>query len=354
MNNLDISFGVARLAERFTSRTSNGVKFSWFILYVLVQSLSACREDVEVFAKPEFIPVVYCLLDPEDSVQTVRISRVFQDRRSQLEWQGEYDGYLADSLNRIYMEAPGSDGSKITTRFKWKEEIRLVNDTVFARTDLYTANLRPGYGIDYQLYVYYPEISKIVYGKTRTVTRVQLVDPALVPGRKVVIAPSQPYVIRWFGTTESVFFQGILDVNYLEDNGQQFISATIRIPLRPVVQYPTINVISQNFSGMHWLQSLRDQIPVRDSVRRKLADLDFTLYFGGAELALFANSGLNPKGPEGAVADFTNLENARGLFSSISSIRVPGIPLADQTLDTVALHEVTRNLNFLRSYEDFK
>lgn len=337
-----------------TCGISKGVKFPGIMLYLLILSLGACREDVEVFAKPEFIPVVYCLLDPEDSIQTVRISRVFQDRRTQLEWQGEYDGYLADSLNRIYLEAPGPSGSKVTTRFQWKEQIRPVNDTSFARTDLFTANLKPGYGTDYQLYVYYPEISRIVFGKTRTVTRIQLVDPALVPGRKVVIAPSQPYVIRWFGTVESVFFQGILDVNYLEEMGNQIVSHKITIPLRPVVQYSTTNVISQNFSGMHWLQSLRDQIPARDSVRRKLADLDFTFYFGGAELALFANSGLNPKRPEGTVADFTNLENARGLFSSISSIRVTGIPLADQTLDTVALHVLTRKLNFLRSHEDFE
>ena len=82
-------------------------------------------------------------------------------------------------------------------------------------------------------------------------------------------------------------------------------------------------------------------------------DIDFTFYYGGTELALFAHSGFDPKGAEGMVVDFTNLDNGRGLFSSISSIRVPGIPLAGQTLDTIALHELTRKLNFLRSYEDF-
>jgi len=330
---------------------NKAVKTGFWLLALL---LSSCEENVQVFAPSEFIPVVYCLLNPEDSVQTVRVSRLFQDRRSQAEWQSDYDRYLADTLNRIYIEAIDPAGARATTYFKWTEQIRPVYDSVYTRTDLFTARLKPGYGLVYQLYVYYPEIKKMASAKIRTLTKIQLVDPAIVPGRKLVIAPSQPYMIRWYGSKESIYFQGIVDIHYLEEESGQIIAKSIRMPLRPVLESQTAILISQNISGIHFLQALRDQIPVQDGVRRKMADIDFTFYFGGAELAIFANSGFDPKGAEGMVVDFTNLDNARGLFSSISSIRVTSIPLAEQTLDTIALHELTRNLNFLRSHEDFK
>lgn len=322
------------------------------ILVLIV--LASCSDDVEVFAPPDFIPVVYCLLNPEDSVQTVRISRLFQDRKSREMWESVYDIYLADTLNKLYIEAIDSSGEVITTRFTWKEQIRSANDSVYTRSDLFTACLRPDYGADYQLYAYFPETRKMVSARIRTLTRIQLVDPAIVPGRKLVIAPSQPYVIRWYGTLESVYFQGVVDLNYLEEISGQILSKSIRMPLRPVMETRTLVLNSQNISGMHLLKTLRDQIPVQADIRRKMADVDFTFYFGGMELALFANSGFNPKGPEGSVVDFTNLDNGRGLFSSISSIRLTGIPLAPQTIDTIALHELTRDLNFLRSNEDFK
>jgi type IV secretory pathway VirB4 component len=101
------------------------------------------------------------------------------------------------------------------------------------------------------------------------------------------------------------------------------------------------------------LLSLKNQIPVKEGVRRKLTTIDFTFYYGGTEIALFANSGLSPKGLEGTVQDFSNLDNARGLFSSLSTIQVNALFLSNQSIDTIALNSVTKPLNFLKSHEEF-
>ncbi len=114
-----------------------------------------------------------------------------------------------------------------------------------------------------------------------------------------------------------------------------------------VLQYTNEPILSQNVGGMHLLLSPKNQIPVKEGVRRKLTTIDFTFYFGGTEIALFANSGLSPKGLEGTVQDFSNLDNARGLFSSLSTIQVNGLFLSNQSIDTIALNSVTKPLNFL-------
>lgn len=313
---------------------------------------TSCEEDFQVDAEAEFIPVVYCLLNPEDSVQIVRVSRVFKDKRAGLPLEIQYDTYLADTLNAIYIDTFEAEGK--TTTIPFKRIGQLENGPNPPVPDyLYSAVMRPGYGKDYQLNVYFPGISKMVSGKIRTLTRIELIDPAAVPGRKLVISPSQPYMIRWYSTKESVYFQGKVELNYLEEENGLIQAKAVEMPLRPVMITKSDVLNSQNISGMHFLQALRDQISIKSGVRRKMADIDFTFYYGGVELALFASSGYDPQGADGTAVDFSNLENGRGLFSSISQVRVTEIPLAEQTLDTIALHELTRHLNFLRSYEDF-
>lgn len=334
-------------------------RLSWLSLLTMLSLLSglsllstSCEEDVNVFAPEKFIPVVYCLLDPADSVQTVRVSRVFQDRKQLSEWENTFDRYLADSSNRIYIEQIGNNGKRIKWNFDYSKQIRSGSDTVFACTNLFTAVFKPGYSEEYQLYVYFPETKTMASAKIRTLARVSLIDPAIVPGRKLVIDPTQAYVIRWNSAPGTAYFQGIFHINYMEKDAEQITGKTVSMPLRAVLQYPDKTLISQNVSGLHLLQTLAELIPVRDGVRRKLTGFDFTFYYGGTELALFANSGMNPKGSEGMVVDFSNLDNARGIFSSLSYQRVIGILLSDQTQDTIALSPLTKNLNFLLCHED--
>lgn len=327
---------------------------SWLsLLSLLMAVITSCEEDVNVFAPQEFIPLAYCLLDPEDSVQTVRVSRVFQDRKQLTQWDEIYDGYLADSGNRVYVEQIGANGERRQWNFRFSKQMRTANDTVFACTSLFTADLKPGYAEEYQLYVYFPETKTMASAKIRTLSRVNLIDPALVPGRKLVIDPTQPYVVRWNTAPGTAYYQGIFHINYLEKDSAQITAKSVSMPLRAVLHYPDLTIVSQNVSGIHLLQTLAGQIPVLEGVKRKLTGFDFTLFYGGEELALFANSGMNPKGSEGMVVDFSNLDNARGIFSSLSSLEVVGIPLSDQTQDTIALSPITKHLNFLLCNEDF-
>jgi hypothetical protein len=315
--------------------------------------LESCEENIQVLAPPEFIPVVYCLLNPSDTVQTVRISRVFQDRNEMSAWEKRYDGYIGDSLNQIYLETVGEQGVYETRDFTFATQTRQSHDSIFACTYLFTAAFKPEFSKNYNLYIYFPETRIMVSSNIQTLSKVHLIDPAMVPGRKVVIDPSQPYVIRWTSAVGTSYYQGIFHVNYLEEETGQITGKSICMPMRIVLQYSNHTELSQEVGGVHLLQTLKEQIPVKDGVRRKLTNLDFSFYYGGDEIALFANSGMNPKGPEGMVLDFSNFDNARGIFSSISSIEVKGLTFSNQAIDTIANHFLTKQLNFLTSNEDF-
>ena len=172
-------------------------------------------------------------------------------------------------------------------------------------------------------------------------------------GRKMVIDPSQVYILRWFGSPGTAYYQGTFFINYLEKKSGEIQSKRLAMTLNPVLEYPDEAVFSQNVSGTFLLQTLKENIPVLDSVSRKIVNLDFTFVYGGVELALFSNSGINPLGLSDRVYDYTNLDNARGVFSSISRLHVYGIPLSEQSADTIALNSITKNLNFVSTDEEF-
>ena len=315
--------------------------------------LQSCEEDIQLYSSPEFVPVVYCLLNPQDSIQTVRVSRVFQNRNQLSDWEQTYNRYLSDSTNRIYIESIAENGDRTIIDFSYSQPFRTCNDTLFTCTDLYTCKLKPSHLIDYSLFVFFPETKTMASGKIKPVAPVQLIDPAIVPGRKMVIDPSQAYVIRWLGSLGVAYYQGIFHINYLEKKADEIVSKTISMPLNAILQYPDEGVFSQNVSGTTLLRTLVDSIPVLDSVSRKIINFDFTFIYGGTELALFSNSGINPLGLSDRVSDFSNLDNARGVFSSISRLHVYGIPLSDQSIDTISMNPLTKNLNFISSNEEF-
>lgn len=328
---------------------------NWLICGLIIAGLGlrSCEQDVDLYCDTKFIPVVYCLLNPQEQVQTVRISRVFQDRENFSAWEQKYDSFLRDTMDRIYIERIDGSGFRTIYDFTFSEEIMDTEVSGFALTRLYNCNLKPRQDSAYQLYAYFSETRTMSSAKIRVLSPVELVDPATVPGRKMVIDPTQPYVIRWYGSKGTAYYQGIFNINYLEKKLDEIQGKTISMVLDPVLQYPQEAVFSQNLSGVHLLRFLVESIPEVDSVKRKIVDFDFTFIYGGEELALFTNSGINPMGLSDRVSDYSNLDNSRGVFSSISRLEVYGIPVAGQSIDTIAMNPLTRHLNFVQSDEDF-
>ncbi len=59
-----------------------GVKYKRIIIIsvfaaILLSFLQSCEEDIEVFSGDPYAPIVYCLLDPFDTVQYVRLSKSY-------------------------------------------------------------------------------------------------------------------------------------------------------------------------------------------------------------------------------------------------------------------------------------
>jgi hypothetical protein len=105
------------------------------VFLILVWILTACQQDVDLYTESKFTQVKYCLLNPQDTVQKLRVSRVFQDRTEQTKWEVQYDEYLNDSNNRMYIESIDQDGQRHNTYFEFSEKLQ-NDDNHFADTRL--------------------------------------------------------------------------------------------------------------------------------------------------------------------------------------------------------------------------
>ncbi|MCB9232693.1 MAG: DUF4249 family protein [Bacteroidia bacterium] len=68
-------------------------KYSIYLLLLLalLGVLPSCSTDFEVYAPEKDIYIVYCVLNPEDSLQTVRISKAYQVEGDAIQYAGEND-----------------------------------------------------------------------------------------------------------------------------------------------------------------------------------------------------------------------------------------------------------------------
>lgn len=309
--------------------------------------IAGCEDQIDILAPPEFIPVVYCLLDPDQDVQKLRISRVFQESDPK-----KISDPLVNSY-KVWMESRNENNDRELFNFYYVTERteRFQNQTHI--THLFESEMKPERTTVYQLYVYFPELNKMVSGTTKTVGDVSIIDPAIVPGREIVLHPYESYTFRWSTGQSSSYYQGVIRINYLEKENHEISSKSVDLVMRPILTEPDLVYFNQNLTGIGFLNNLKENIPIISVVERKLISLDYSLYHGGYELMLFSQAAVNPNAFSNMTSDYSNLDNGRGVFSSLTALSVNNLSFAEQTIDTLAFHPLTKSLNFISSDEDF-
>ena len=77
--------------------------------------IGACSTDVELIAPGDPIPVVYCLLDPEDSIQYVRIGSTYSVYPGDTNFRPDQKEILVDQEMSVYLSIEYTDLSQKIT-----------------------------------------------------------------------------------------------------------------------------------------------------------------------------------------------------------------------------------------------
>jgi hypothetical protein len=311
-------------------------------------TLTACTTEIELIVPGEPIPVVYCLLDPEDSVQYVRLGMTYAVQPGDTAMQPSQDEILIDQEILVYLAAEYSD---VKQQIFYAEPIdTLPKESGWfpsAVNQIYAIRCKIRSGTRYSLYVHFLSSNRIVHAETVTMgDPFTIIDPDIVPGREATLVPGIDFFVRFPPVTNGPIFQSTMTFRYAEVRGTVWSNHSLVLPQKFVYEMDTtVAYGEQRIAGDRFLLDVSRNILPEAGVRRVPQGLDFHISCGGSDLALKIRAENNTQ--SFSILDVNSFDNAIGVFSCLTHRWVMDVPLSHFTQDTLAKGPLTRELGFL-------
>lgn len=330
------------------------------ILLITIGFIYSCSTDFDVDADWKDITIVYGLLNPADSVQYIKVNKAFL---------GKADAYqmaqCSDSLNysNVNVILEKIKKGKVVTTITLEKTILPKVDGIFSTNDniVYKTNARllstsdDIEDIEYALRIFIPQNGKNIESKTSLVDNLRI--SSLQKYISFTHSENEPNCVVKFETAKNAkLYELSLSIHFIEYNSETG-SKTYR-----TLDWPQPLLTSETNSGMEKLEFdinkqsffrfMASKLTVSPSIKRvaikRAVDLNFIV--GGEDL----NTYIEVNSPSNTIVQekpaYTNITNGIGLFSCRYDTTVAGKQFSDDTLDSLSLGPITRELNFVPSY----
>lgn len=320
--------------------------------------MAGCSNDLEVMAPYKDIPVVYCVLNPNENVQYLRLEKSFLGAAS------AYD--MARVTDSIYYR----DGVVVLERWadgELKESFPMTGietsprDTGIFSWDpnfLYKVETPLKSNAEYRLNIKIPSTGAEVTGTTHVVSEFRVIKPESFRKTLPFSSYDNYLTVEWVTARYTRIYQLQIRFHYLEVTGEDTIRKYADWNIAHYVassdaggQKLTADILQRNF--YKWVGNQLD-IPSKPMIRladRQAIDVVFTV--GGDELYLYMEIYKPETGIPKEKPVFTNIRDGIGLFSSRFRQTLPGKALSDHSIDSLAYGMYTRKLGFGDSQNDY-
>ena len=294
------------------------------------------------------IPVVYCLLNPDSSVQYVRVGQTYTVPLDQPGYIPGREELMIDEEIVVYLAAERTD---------LKQDIYYgtLIDPFPKDSGMYPREANQVYEIkcnilpdcSYSLYIHFIETNRVVYGQTKSFGNgFKIIDPEKVPGRSINLFSDLDFYVRFKPVTNGSIYQSTMTFRYLDILDGERTEHSIVFPQSFVTEADTgLAFIDQRISGERFLIDVSRNVLPAEGIRRIPLGFDFHITCGGNDLAVIINAENNTQ--SFSVMEVNSFDNAFGVFSCMSHRHVYDFPLSRYTIDTLAKGPLTRNLGFL-------
>lgn len=318
----------------------------WLLSVISLPFYQSCTEEIDVFADGPSVPIVYCLLNPFDTIHYVRISKSYVFDKGNNSITSEPDSLVYPGEVQVSLERWNEDRVEEIIEFdKYIGQDKDPGDFPGDRNILYRAVSKIYPESKYILYVYLKDRGMVLNATTTTVGKLRVIDPLPIPQRKITLTSNMDYTIRWNLTSEAWIYQTVVKFNYDEiietDTIRRYFD-WIQKTVNP--DFLESNIISSRLNGSIFYKEMLKKIQENPLIKRKAVDMDFSFYFGGIELRYYVES----ISPSASVLQekpsFTNFNNCEGVFSSLSNKELINIPISDIFIDSIAGSLLTSHL----------
>ena len=329
-----------------------------FYIIPLIFFLSNCRNEVELLAPYQDIPIVYCILNQNDSIHYVRLEKAFAGPKNAFEMALEHDSIY-------YMQA-----DMVLERWKDQEFISSmdvrVTDTVskdsgiFAyHTNLmYTAKGQLNGDSEYRIKIHIPETGKDITASTRLVDGIRIIKPEFTRPSINFSAYNNYLEVEWISSPYARIYFLQFRFNYLEVLGRD---TTKKEQIWSIAHFTSNHSnggekmeTSVNHQRFYTWLSLKIPPPengIRRIAEKKAFDIMFTV--GGEELYTY----MEVYDPDHNMMTerpvYSNISDGIGIFSARYQQEIKGKALTFPSIDSIAHGQFTDHLGFVDSTDDY-
>lgn len=328
------------------------------LILMILGGFISCRNDLVVMAPYKDIPVVYCILNPKDSMHYLRLEKSFLGADNAYEMAQVTDSiYYKDAIVTLERWADGA----------MKEQLLMVRKQNPARDSgifthdpnyLYQSSSVVKGNSEYKLKINIPSTGAEITATTHTVNDFKVVKPEAFKRNLPFSSYDNYQAVEWISAPYTRIYNLIIRFHYLEVQNQDTAHLTADWNIGHYVsQYGNggelmkAEILQRNF--YKWLGNKLDKPPT--SIHR-LADkkaIDFIFVVGGEELYTYMEIYKEDTGILKEKPVFTNIINGIGLFASRFQQTVAGKSLSEHSIDSLAYGIYTKGLRFADSQNDY-
>ena len=336
----------------------------WVVMAFLTAILFyGCSTDFDLTTDWQDIPVVYGLIDANDSVHYVRIQKAYLLEGNALDAALINDSiYYKDSLNVVLKAVSGA--SSIQGRLVNAADIGVAKDPgVFSNDPHFLYEFKGNLN---KTELYQLDITNTSTGKLTT-SQTGLVDEFIVffpkPGFPINLASLTKLGFLWTAPTNGAIYDLVLRFHYQEwDVGNPGVVEEKYIDW-PVFTGENFDVsagdrIEYEVDGKVFYNYISSRLETNSSLRRRFdrtKGVELRYFVGGDALYNYIRSrrAQNSLASNQATTTYSNINGGVGIFSSQLLQVSDSIQLNPEAIDSLACGSKTRALNFMNSSGDF-
>ncbi len=314
----------------------------------------SCSNEFQVNAPHKPVPVVYCVLNPGDTVHYLRLEKSFNGAASALDMAREYDSVF-------YPEATVAierwENGQARERLSLERKIFTPRDSGIFLSEpnpLYVLESKLRANSEYRLSIRVPGTSEEISSITRVIDDFRIIRPEYYRTNLPFSSYDNHLDVEWVSARYTRIFHLRLRFHYLEVTGPDTLARHADWNLANFVTDHDGGGQSMNHRILHrnFYVWLGNKIPAPEPGVTRLADrkaIDLWFTVGGDELYTYLQvhrpDDLIPR--QGLV--YSNIINGIGLFSSRFEKGITGKSISYHSIDSLAVGIYTRHLGFADS-----
>ena len=332
------------------------------LLFVVFTNFG-CSNDIDVLADYQESAVVYGLLDPSQSVQFIKINKVFTNpNASAADVAKVSDSLYFDSLTPQLVEI--ETGRKIKLL---RANVLLKDSGVFAtspnylyatKEKIYSRNpSNSSQLLHYRLEFTLPATKKLITAVSNCPDSILLNSPLTVRSQitpSIDFVPDKTFKIIYLSPTNSKLADAYFLFNYIEVN-----KIDTNVKVKKTVRWRLLNnlrtiddlggeQVTTTIASNSFYDLIKASIAPDPNVFRRLLPCRMELTVGNLELDNYIQAAEPSIGIVQKQTEYTNVKNGMGIFASRRVTSYNSLQLGSMALSTLYLSADFRSLNFVK------